>query len=129
MYTLGGSLYYAIEILFRGYSHWSMYILGGLCMLFIMYQGKTSDFAEPIIIQILRCGIFITCAEFITGIIVNKIFLLHVWDYSDQAYELFGQISLLYLLYFAALSFGGILLCGNLLHWLYGKEKPSYRLF
>ena len=31
LFLIGGALYYVIEILWRGYSHWSMFILGGIC--------------------------------------------------------------------------------------------------
>ena len=34
---LGGSIYYMIEMLFRGFSHISMFILGGICMMFFAY--------------------------------------------------------------------------------------------
>ena len=36
----GGALYYSLEILYRGYSHWSMFLLGGLCVFIIdkLYQ-------------------------------------------------------------------------------------------
>ena len=32
--TLGGALYYGFEIIFRGFSHWTMFLLGGLCLVF-----------------------------------------------------------------------------------------------
>lgn len=28
----GGSTYYLIEIWFRGFSHWTMFVLGGSCI-------------------------------------------------------------------------------------------------
>ena len=40
LWTLGGSLYYFFEIFFRGFSHWSMFILGGICMVFFTVQGQ-----------------------------------------------------------------------------------------
>ena len=39
---LGGSIYYGLEILFRGFSHWSMFVLGGICFLFF-YPGKSAQ--------------------------------------------------------------------------------------
>ena len=45
-------------------------------------------------IQIIRCMIFVTSCEFITGIIVNKWLNLNVWDYSNVPFQLFGQICL-----------------------------------
>ena len=34
LFVLGGSLYYMIEILYRGYSHWTMFMAGGIIFLF-----------------------------------------------------------------------------------------------
>ena len=34
IWALGGILYYTIEVTFRGFSHWSMFVLGGFCLLF-----------------------------------------------------------------------------------------------
>ena len=34
LWALGGSFYYAFEVFFRGFSHWSMYVLGGCCLIF-----------------------------------------------------------------------------------------------
>ena len=37
---VGGSVYYGVEVLFRGFSHWSMFLLGGLCLVFCTKQGQ-----------------------------------------------------------------------------------------
>ena len=33
LWGIGGWIYYTLEILFRGFSHWSMFVLGGICMI------------------------------------------------------------------------------------------------
>ena len=43
-WALGGALYYTFEILFRGFSHWSMYVLGGICFVFL-YSGREHGMA------------------------------------------------------------------------------------
>ena len=65
---IGGSLYYVFEQLFRGFSHWSMFLLGGICFLFIYLQGSKIGWDEPLWKQILRCDIFVVSMEFMTGI-------------------------------------------------------------
>ena len=40
LWGIGGWIYYTLEILFRGFSHWSMFVLGGICMMFFSYQGQ-----------------------------------------------------------------------------------------
>ncbi len=99
LWLTGGILYFYMEIMFRGYSHYSMIICGGFCFLIsgkvgldIMY--KKSRFY---IIKIMAvAAVVITTLEFITGIIVNIIFDLKVWDYSDVWGNVMGQICIPY---------------------------------
>lgn len=128
LWFLGGSIYYSFEMVFRGFSHWTMFVLGGVCMVFFAFQGRAAAFKEPLWKQVLRCTIFVTACEFITGIIVNKWLNLAVWDYSDQPFHLFGQICLPFIIIFSGLCAAGIILSGYLLHWLFGEEKPQYRV-
>lgn len=107
----GGSLYYGIEIAYRGYSHWSMFLLGGICMIFISAQGKCCEWKDPLGIQLFRCTLFVMCSEFITGIIVNKWFRWNVWDYSAEKFQIFGQICLGYTLIFSLLCLFAIVVC------------------
>jgi len=128
LWVLGGTLYYTFEMIFRGFSHWSMFILGGICMVFFAWQGRSEQFSKPLWIQVLRCTIFVTACEFITGLIVNKWLKLDVWDYSDQPFQLFGQICLPFAVIFSGLCAAGILVDGYLLHWIFKEEKPSFRV-
>lgn len=128
LWFVGGTFYYSFEVLFRGFSHWSMFTLGGICMMFIAYQGRAENWCAPLWKQILRCTLFVLAGEFITGVIVNKWLQLAVWDYSDQPFQLFGQICLPFAIIFSGLCALGILVSGYLLHWIFGEEKPQYRL-
>ena len=125
LWGVGGTLYYTIEILFRGYSHWSMFALGGVCMMFFAFQGNAKQWLEPLWIQVIRCSVFVTACEFITGLIVNKWFQLNVWDYSDQPYQLFGQICLPFALLFSGLCTVGIPLTKCLLYLVF--DENCYR--
>lgn len=126
---LGGSIYYGLEILFRGFSHWSMFVLGGICFLFFYIQGRVLSFQEPLWRQILRCMIFVTAMEFLTGLIVNKWLCWEVWDYSDLPFQLFGQICLPFAIIFSGLCAIGIILSGYIAWRIYGEEKPQYHVF
>ena len=72
LWAMGGCLYYSFELIFRGFSHWTMFVLGGICFLFIYIQGKIVKWKDSVFIQVIRCIIFVTSMEFITGIIVNN---------------------------------------------------------
>lgn len=128
LWFLGGILYYLIEIIFRGFSHWSMFILGGICMVFFALQGRRNGWSSPLWIQVVRCTFFITVCEFITGMIVNKWLNLNVWDYSNQPFHLYGQICLPFMILFSGLATVGIILCGYLLYFIFGEEKPRFRV-
>lgn len=128
IFTLGGVLYYSFELFFRGFSHWSMFLLGGLCFLFFAQQGLWTGWREPLWKQVLWCLVFVISCEFITGILVNKIMGWNVWDYSDQPFQLMGQICLPFAVIFAGLCAVGILMSGFLLFALYGEEKPHFHV-
>ena len=124
----GGSLYYGFEVLFRGFSHWTMFLLGGICFLFLYMQGNMIKFRDSLAIQVIRGIIFITSMEFITGIIVNKWLKLNVWDYSRLPLHLFGQICVPFIIIFSGLCALGIILCGYIDYRLYGEEKPDFHV-
>ena len=127
-WTIGGCLYYGFEILFRGFSHWTMFVLGGICFLFLYVQGKMMNWQDSLAVQLLRSIIFVTSMEFITGIIVNKWLLFNVWDYERLPFHLFGQICLPFTVIFSGLCILGIILSGYKDYWIYGEEKPHYHI-
>lgn len=128
LWTIGGTIYYMIEVLFRGFSHWSMFVLGGICMVFFGKQGLWTEWEDPIWKQVLRCTLFITAGEFITGIFVNKLMKWDVWDYSDQPMNLFGQICMPFVILFSGLCVIGLFLSGYLLHWIYKEKAPHFHV-
>lgn len=126
--AVGGSIYYLIEIGFRGYSHWTMFLLGGLAFLFCSFQGNVMHWTEPLWIQIVRAVLFLTALEFSTGIICNKWLGIGIWDYADQPFQLWGQICLPFMLLFSGLLCLAILLGGVILWKIYREQKPDYHI-
>ncbi len=93
LFQFGGAVYYLIEVLWKGSSHWSMFLAGGVCFRLIgIIRNKLSS--KSIWIQCLAGSGIITAIEFITGCIVNKILHLNVWDYSALPFQILGQICL-----------------------------------
>ena len=129
LWLVGGCLYFSFEVVFRGFSHWSMFVLGGICMCFCAWQGSVREWRDPLWVQLLRCMVFITSCEFITGIIVNKWLRLEVWDYTDMPFQILGQVCLPFTIIFAGLCAVGIVLSGYLAHWLYGEPRPWLHVF
>lgn len=128
LWAVGGALYYSLEVLFRGFSHWSMFVLGGICFVFFYIQGHFLGWDEPLWKQTIRNILFITSLEFITGIIVNKWLGLGVWDYSELPMHVFGQICVPFMVIFSGLSVLGIFASSYLVYFLYGEPKPHYSI-
>lgn len=131
LFLFGGNIYYLIEILWRGYSHFTMFILSGLCFLLI---GSLNEYyfkyrKSPILLQLLASCLIITVLELIFGLILNVWLGLDIWDYSHLEYNFMGQICLKYSLKWFFLVLPAIILDDYLRYWLFDEEKPHYRVF
>ncbi len=116
---VGGSIYYGIEMIYRGFSHWTMFVLGGGCMIFMGEQGRRCNWSDHILKQIAKSTVFVAIGEFLTGLFVNKWMKWNIWDYSNQPFNLMGQICLRFLVYFSLLCIGGIKISEFILKILY----------
>ena len=87
-----GSIGYAcIEILFRGYTHWSMMLTGGACVLTIYYIN--TEFPQASLLLRSLAGTFvIVLFEFAVGLVVNTWFDWGIWDYSNVPGNILGLI-------------------------------------
>ena len=91
----GGFLYCLVEILYRGYTHISMFLLGGIC--FLCIGGIRRTFRDGAAAQkMLLCAGVITLFEFLCGVFVNLGLGLAVWDYSAMPMNVMGQICITY---------------------------------
>lgn len=124
LFVFGGSAYYGIELLWRGYSHWSMFLLGGLCFIFAGWQNRQL----PLWKQTIRVNLFVVAMEFITGCIVNLWLGWHIWDYSNLYPNILGQTSLLYAILFLPLCALAIIVNEYLRYFLYDEKKPHFQL-
>lgn len=113
VFLLGGLAYGTIEVIFRGFTHWSMLITGGICLCGI-YLIETRLYLPLWVKAGLGC-ILITSAEFAVGILVNRILHWNVWDYSGMRLNVLGQICPLFSFFWYLLSFPALYLC----RWLH----------
>lgn len=139
LFVIGGVLYVCTELIWRGYSHWTMFILGGICFVIMgllnEYRFKWQD---SLIRQSVVSAVIITVFEFVTGCIVNIWLNWNVWDYSTLPFNLLGQICLYYFLLWIPLSALGIILDDWIRYFTYiflhnyfpiqKREKPHYQL-
>ena len=91
VFVLGAGAYGAMEILFRGYTHWTMLITGGACVL-TMYYMQEWILSQPVVLGALAGAMIITTYEFFVGVLVNLKLSWNVWDYSAMPGNVLGQI-------------------------------------
>lgn len=129
LFIIGGTIYVSLELLFRGRSHISMFILGGLCFVLIGGINNYISWEMPLILQMIIGAVVITTLEFITGYIVNIKLGLNVWDYSNQPFNIMGQICLSFSFLWMLISLIAIVLDDYLRYWIFKEKKPKYHLF
>ena len=108
IYFLGASIYCSLEILYRGWTHWSMFIVGGGCFLLMYLISGTT---VPLWSKWLISAVTISTVELFSGLILNTLLGLGVWDYSANAFNIAGQVCPLFSLIWLLLSVPGIALC------------------
>lgn len=128
LFLVGGLIYLAIELLFRGYTFLSMGVVGGICFVLSGSVNEHFRWDTPIWLQMLICCVLITLVEFISGCLLNLALGLQIWDYSNQPFNLYGQICPVFSLCWYFLSAPAIVLDDYLRYWFFGEEYPRYKL-
>jgi uncharacterized membrane protein len=91
LFYLGGMIYCALELIWRGWTHGSMFLLGGLCFLLIGRLSRTEP-RLPLIPRLLLAAAVVTALELGCGLLVNRQY--QVWDYRSLPLNFHGQICL-----------------------------------
>lgn len=124
----GGSTYVALEVIWRGYSHWTMLVLAALVFIIIGLLNEVWSWQSSIILQAVVGTCLATVLEFATGCVVNLLLGWNVWDYSNIPGNLLGQVCLPFTLLWLLLSLVAILLDDYIRWRFFGEEKPHYTL-
>lgn len=104
IFFIGAVGYSVIEVAFRGYTHWTMVLTGGL-VFSLLYAVQSRMGGRPLWLRCLAGAGVITAMEFLVGCVVNLWLGWNVWDYSMYRFQVMGQVCLLF-------SFLWFLLCG-----------------
>ena len=128
LFLVGGAFYYALEMLFRGYSFLAMAGCGGLCLIICGVLNE-KDRCMPLVLQMAIAAFGITAIEFVFGLVLNVWLDLGMWDYSNMPGNILGQICPQFMVLWFFLSAVGIIL-DDVIRWrFFGEEKPHYHLF
>lgn len=105
IFAIGSLGYGCLEFIFRGYTHWTMMLTGGSCLLTFYYLEPPFRKA-PLLLKAAGGAFIITLYEFCVGLIVNLWYGWNVWDYSLLPGNILGQICPLFTLIWFFLCMG-----------------------
>lgn len=121
LFLFGGSIYYLLEIIFRGYSFTAMIICGGLCFT-ICGAINEKNRCMPLVLQQLVAAAGITAIEFLFGLVLNVWLGLRMWDYSNMPGNILGQICPQFTALWFFLSALGIIL-DDYIRWVFSEKR------
>lgn len=103
IFTVGAAGYGTIELLWRGRTHWSMLIAGGVCFILFTAIGRRMK-SQPLLYKCVLGSMAVTVVELVFGCVFNLWLKQGVWDYSNLPLNVGGQICLLYSVLWGILS-------------------------
>ena len=102
VFLTGGGAYVGMELCWRGRSHSSMFLAGGLCLLLIGHLEEVEP-KLPLPLRVLTGAGIITMVELGAGLLFNRDYT--VWDYRNVPGNYMGQICLPFCLAWLPISF------------------------
>lgn len=125
---VGGGLYVILELVWRGRSHWTMFLLGGICFVSLGLINEVIPWEMPLWQQVIIGAGIVTGLEFLTGCIVNLWLGWGIWDYSGLPGNMLGQICPQFFLLWLPVAMVAIVLDDWLRYWWFGEERPHYKI-
>lgn len=80
-FLLGGTAYLALEIAWRGTTHWTMFVAGGVCLCALEALAR---FTLPVPVLAAFGAAGVSAVELLTGLACRAVLHLQVWDYSRE---------------------------------------------
>ena len=124
----GGAAYALIELAWRGYTHWTMILLGGLAFVLVGMINNILPWEMRLQVQVAIGMVIVTALELVVGLIINRWLGWGVWDYSNMWGNVLGQICPQYMVLWVPLVLAAILLDDYLRWWAFGEDKPRYTI-
>ncbi len=111
LFLAGSCAYPTLEMAWRGRTHYSMAIAGGVCLCLIDWVCCGSLERKSLFTRCLAGAGLITGVELAAGLIVNTGLGLGVWDYSKLPMNILGQVCLPYSALWFGLTVPAMALC------------------
>ena len=126
---IGGAIYAVIELIWRGHTHWTMALLGGLLFVLIGAINEYIPWDIALVAQGVIGALIVTWAELVAGLVLNVWLRLGIWDYSNLPGNFMGQICPQFTAAWVLLSVVAVVLDDWLRYWLFGEDRPHYKIW
>ena len=103
LFCLGGGAYAALELAWRGTTHWTMFLAGGVCL--CLLQALAAG-PLPLAVAAALGAAGVSGLELAVGAVCRRLLHIAVWDYADEWGNLAGLVCPRYTFYW-------FLLCGS----------------
>jgi Predicted membrane protein len=125
-----GMLYMVLEGLWKGWTNIFMLPIGGSCGFLVGRLNEHPAFYNRKMWEQCIIGtLIVLIIEFFSGMILNLLLRLHLWDYSDMWGNFYGQICIPYALLWFVLIPLTIYADDYLRYRLFGEVEPKGLLY
>ena len=90
LFVLGGGAYLGVELAWRGATHWTMFLAGGICLCYLHWLDAGLRLPLPVCALLGAAGV--SGLELVLGVACTQILGIHVWDYSREWGNLAGYV-------------------------------------
>lgn len=111
IFLAGSCAYPTLEVAWRGHTHYSMALAGGVCLWLIDRVCCGALEHQSLFLRCLTGAGLITGVELAAGLVVNRVFQMGVWDYSNLPLNIMGQVCLPYSALWFGLTLPAMALC------------------
>ena len=126
VFGLGAGAYGLIEVLYKGDTHPTMLVAGGIC--FLAMERIAQRLPQiPFLGKCLMSGAAVTGVEFAFGCVFNLGLKMNVWDYSHLPFNIAGQVCLWFTILWSALAAVGLPLSRMAYSYLVTGKIPRLR--
>lgn len=128
IFAVGAAVYMTIEILYRGFTHWTMGVLGGISLILIGIIDELTTEDLPLLVQAPLASIIITLLEYYAGCILNLKLGMDIWDYSELPLNVDGQVCIYFSLAWMVLGMVAVVIDNLIRHYFFGEPMKDIKL-
>lgn len=129
LFSVGFFCYSLIEVLFRGYTYFTMGLLGGIMLLLVDSINNYISWDIDLIWQGIIGSFMVTLTELVVGELIKAFMIEPMWDYSNMPFNFDGVICPQFSIAWFFVCILGIFIADIINYYIFHEEpKPYYHV-